>query len=896
MSLPSGTRLGPYQVVDRVGAGGMGEVYKATDTRLGRTVAVKVLPAHVAADPALRARLEREAKAISSLNHPHICTLYDIGHQDGTDFLVMEYLEGETLAQRLEQGPLRIAQALQTGIEIADALDKAHRQGIVHRDLKPGNVMLTKRGAKLLDFGLAKLHPAVGGAGLSAAATVTSPLTGAGSIVGTYQYMSPEQLEGREADERSDIFAFGALLYEMISGTRAFTGTTQASVIASILKDTPPQLSSHQPLSPPILDGIVATCLAKSPEDRWQAAGDIGRQLKLIQTSTASGVSLRSSIDTAVVSPPPSGKSRRRAVLSVAAAILLIAVGTAAALLWLRVPVAPQPVRFAVVAPGVLNQNSLAVSPDGRYIAFVAGGSLLVRPIDSVNAQPIAGTEGAQAPFWSPDSKHIGFAAQGQLKRIALAGGPPQNIAAAVGFGGGTWNAAGDILFSSGLGSAIKRVAASGGELVDVTKLASLGHMRPSFLPDGRRFLFVNVRETAPGAQDLYIGSLDGGDPALVLSGALRAAYVPPGYLVFNRGAMVMAQSFDPDRRVLTGDPVRVVDAVAMGPSGFLAGFSASASGVLAYAPGTPTGEGLSRLTWYSRDGRSMGNVGGPANYGDVAIAPDGKRIAVHLHEASPGGNLWLWDSSRSNFSQFTFDRSHNIVPIWSPDGTSIVFASDRGGSIFNLYRKAASGATPEELLLESKISKIPEAWTAHHGGLVLFASGGPAVSDWTIWRLPLSGERTATQISPGMSEFLSEFSPDGRWVAYVATQAGGLSTFQVYVRSYPGLNGPWRISTNGGNHPRWSADGRELYYLNPQGTEIMAAAITTDGTSLAAATPRAIIKTRVRQDHYPGGVPYDVTRDGRFLVNEFVAPEPSSGGVSDGSSFTVVLNFTSGL
>jgi dipeptidyl aminopeptidase/acylaminoacyl peptidase len=420
--------------------------------------------------------------------------------------------------------------------------------------------------------------------------------------------------------------------------------------------------------------------------------------------------------------------------------------------------------------------------------------------------------------------------------------------------------------------------------------------MRPSFLPDGRRFLFVSVRETAPGAQDLYIGSLDGGDPALVLSGALRAAYVPPGYLVFNRGAMVMAQSFDPDRRVLSGEPVRVVDAVAMGPSGLLAGFSASASGVLAYAPGTATGEALSRLTWYSRDGRSMGTVGGPANYGDVAIAPDGKRIAVHLHEASPGGNLWLWDSSRSNFSQFTFDRSHNIVPLWSPDGTSIVFASDRGGSIFNLYRKAASGATPEELLLESKINKIPEAWTAHHGGLVLFASGGPAVSDWTIWRLPLSGERTATQISPGMSEFLSEFSPDGRWVAYVATQAGGLSTFQVYVRSYPGLNGPWRISTNGGNHPRWSADGRELYYLNPQGTEIMAAAITTDGTSLAAATPRAIIKTRVRQDHYPGGVPYDVTRDGRFLVNEFVAPEPSSGAVSDASSFTVVLNFTSGL
>jgi len=871
----------------------MGEVYKATDTRLGRTVAVKVLPAHVAADPALRARLEREAKAISSLNHPHICTLYDIGHQDGTDFLVMEYLEGETLAQRLEQGPLRIAQALQTGIEIADALDKAHRQGIVHRDLKPGNVMLTKRGAKLLDFGLAKLHPAVGGAGLSAAATVTSPLTGAGSIVGTYQYMSPEQLEGREADERSDIFAFGALLYEMISGTRAFTGTTQASVIASILKDTPPQLSSHQPLSPPILDGIVATCLAKSPEDRWQAAGDIGRQLKLIQTSTASGASVRSSIDTAVVAPATAGKSKRGVALIAATAVVLLGLAGAVSSFLLRTPVVPPPVRFNVVVPGVLNLNSLAVSPDGRYVAFAAG-TLYIRAIDSVEAQPVAGTEGAQAPFWSPDSRNIGFAAQGQLKRIALAGGPPQNLTTipGAGFGGGSWSKTGEILFSGGAGSPIRKIAASGGEPVDVTKLtASLAHIRPSFLPDDRTFLFTNVINPGPAAQDVYLGSLDGGEPVHMVSGAARALYAA-GHLLFTRGPMLMAQSFNLERRALEGEPTRVADGL---PAIVAAPFSVSSGGVLAYVAGVRGGATSSRLTWYTRDGRSSGSVGEPGNYADVAISPDGRRIAVHRHEDAEGGQLWLWDPERSNFSQFTFDRSHNMVPIWSPDGSAIVFTSNRNGGVFNLYRKLASGAVAEELLFESKINKMPEAWTSQHGGLLLFASGDFA--GLSIWRFPLSADGKPTPLrETKTSEFLSEFSPDGRWIAYTATESSAVvQRSEVFVRSYPGLNGPWRVSTDGGLHPRWSPDGRELYYTTNDSTAIMAVDIKTDGTSVSAGTPRVLIKTRVRTDHVPGGTPYDVSRDGRILVNEFGAPDTPSGSAPGSSSFTVVLNWASG-
>ena len=892
---PTPTRLGPYEIVARIGAGGMGEVYKATDTRLGRTVAIKVLPVHVASDPALRARLEREAKTISSLNHPHICTLHDIGHQDGTDFLVMEYIEGDTLASRLAQGPLPLALSLQTGIEIADALDKAHRQGIVHRDLKPGNIMLTKSGAKLLDFGLAKLQTPAGALGLSAAPTLTSPLTGAGNIVGTFQYMAPEQLEGREADPRSDIFAFGSVLYEMVTGKRAFTGATQASVIASILKDTPPLPSALQPLSPPILDGTIATCLAKSPDDRWQTAGDLGRQLKLIHASTASGSAAHTAMTSAIAATPARPHWKRWVAELAVIAVAVVALARLTPF-FVRAPV-QQTVRFTVLTPASLNSGSLAVSPDGRYIAFVAG-SLFIRGIDAVEAQPLAGTENAEQPFWSPDSKRIGFWAQGQLRQIALAGGPPQNIAPLqTNFGGGSWNAAGDILFSAGPGSAIKRVPASGGEPVDVTKPSDLGHIRPSFLPDGRHFLFVIVRSIVPGGQDVRVGSLDGGDPVLLVNGAARAVFVPPGRLVFNRGAMVMAQSFDVDRLTLTGEPTRVADGVFMGPIGLAAGFSASPSGVLAYVSGGSSGASLSRLTWYGPDGRPMGTVGEQANYGDVAVSPDGRRIAAHLHEEPQGGNIWIWDASRGNFSQFTFDRSHNMVPIWAPDGASILFASDRGGGVFNLYRKAATGATAEELLVESKMNKIPEAWTAHHGGLVLFAIGSGA-TDWTIWRLPLSGDRMTTRLmqpNPNQRDFLSEFSPDGRWIAYGVTETG-VTSAQVYVRSYPGLNGPWRISRNGGGHPRWSADGRQLFYLNPQGTMITAVDITTDGTSVSAGTPRVVVETRARSDHVPGGAPYDVARDGRFLVNELVAPEPAPGGARDTSSFTVVLNFASGL
>jgi Tol biopolymer transport system component/predicted Ser/Thr protein kinase len=891
------TRLGPYEIVARIGAGGMGEVYKATDTRLGRTVAIKVLPAHVAADPALRARLEREAKAISSLNHPHICTLYDVGHQDGTDFLVMEYLEGDTLATRLARGPLPLAQALQTGIEIADALDKAHRKGIVHRDLKPGNIMLTGSGAKLLDFGLAKLQSPAAAPEVSGAPTVTSPLTGAGSIVGTFQYMAPEQLEGREADPRSDIFAFGAVLYEMVTGTRAFTGTTQASVIASILKDAPPQPSTLQPLSPPILDGTIVTCLAKSPDDRWQTAGDIGRQLKLIHASAASARVVSGAVTAPVAAIPARSGWKRWVVAGTAIAIVVMAL--AILTLLQRAPDPPARVAFPVFTPASLSPNSLAVSPDGRYVAFVAG-SLFIRAIDAVEAQPLPGTEGAQGPFWSPDSKHIAFAQQDQLKRISLAGGLPQTLARVgviSGFGGGSWNAAGDILFSSGAGSPIKRVPASGdGEPVDVTKLdvLVLAHVRPEFLPDGRHFLFVSVRSSGAQDQDVYAASLDPGDPVLLVNGAAKAFFVSTGHLVFNRGAILLAQHLDVDRMKLTGELTRVADGVQGGPTWFDTAFSASPSGVLAYVPGVASGTGLSQLMWYGRDGRPMGTIGEPGTYGDVAISPDGKRIAVHLHEEPHGGNLWLGDVS-GRLSQFTFDQSHNMVPIWSPDGASIVFTSNRGGGIFNLYRKVATGAAVEEPFYESKMNKMPEAATGHHGGLVLFAHGN-GLSELSIWSVPLSGERTAAPVKPlSRGEFLSEVSPDGRWIAYCELGPGG-SSLDVYVRSYPGLNGPWRISMNGGSNPRWSPDGRELYYLAPDTRVIMGAAISTDGTSLSVGTPRVVVKTRVRGDHLPGGTPYDVARDGRLLVNEFITPAPAPGSASDTAAFTVVTNFMSSL
>ena len=556
MPLSPGTTLGPYEIQSQLGAGGMGEVYKATDTRLDRTVAIKVLLAHVADDPDLKQRFEREAKTISSLNHPHICTLHDIGEQDGIDYLVMEYLEGETLAARLTKGALPLDQALRYGVEIADALDKAHRKGITHRDLKPGNIMITKAGTKLLDFGLAELRePKAAVISPSERETRRASLTGEGTILGTLQYMAPEQLEGKDADARTDIFAFGSIVYEMITGKEAFTGESQASLIAAILDSQPTPMSTLQPMSPPALDRVVRKCLGKDPEDRWQDVRDATDELKWVaEAGSQAGLAVPAA-------GPPRGQSRL--AWGVAAVVTVLAVALAVAYLN-RAPAETATSRFSVLAEAGVVRGP-ALSPNGRQLAFTVGRQLWIRPLDSLESRAIPGTEGAQAPFWSPDGRSIGFFTLTELRTVDPTGGPPQTVCAVPGIGG-TWNQD-DVIVLGQFGGELLRVPAAGGEPTPVTTLdetrQEMGHLWPQFLPDGEHFLFF--AQGAAEQEGIYVGSLESGvTPSLLLRTDRMARYAAPGYLLFGRGQSLMAQPLDVERLALTGDPVRVVDGVRL--------------------------------------------------------------------------------------------------------------------------------------------------------------------------------------------------------------------------------------------------------------------------------------------------------------------------------------------
>jgi predicted Ser/Thr protein kinase len=605
MALAAGDRLGPYEIISPLGAGGMGEVYRARDTRLDRIVAIKVLAAELANDPQFRNRFDREARTISQLDHPHICALYDVGERDGTSFLVMQYLEGETLETRLKIGALRLDHALQYSIQIAEALDKAHRAGIVHRDLKPGNIMLTKAGAKLLDFGLAKATgPAGARAGLSMLPTTPPGLTAQGTILGTFQYMAPEQLEAQEADTRTDIFAFGAVVYEMVTGTKAFEGKSHASLIGAILKDQPRALFNLQPLAPPALDRIVETCLAKSPDDRWQTARDLLRELKWLAEGAAEGT------NGAITS---TARSRERAVWVLGAvAVLAIAALVALATLYFRRTV-PEPVvtRLDVVTPPTSEAFSFALSPDGRRLAFVANGDkgsqLWLRPLDQVRAQPLAGTEGAIYPFWAPDGRAIGFFADGKLKRIDFTGGALQVLADAPYPRGGTWNADGVIVFGPSGADALLRVAATGGTTAPVTRLApgQGSHRWPQFLPDGRRFVFL-MATGQPQTQGVYLGSLDGGEPIRVMPAETAAVYAAPGYLLLVSQGVLAAYPFDAARATVANEPMPVAQVVGTDDGEFHSAFSVSAAGVLAHRAGA----GVRRqLVWVDRTGKMLGGV-----------------------------------------------------------------------------------------------------------------------------------------------------------------------------------------------------------------------------------------------------------------------------------------------
>jgi Tol biopolymer transport system component len=864
----------------------MGEVYKALDTRLNRTVAIKVLRRAVASVE-LRSRLQREAQMIASLNHPHICVLYDIGQQDGTDFLVMEYLDGETLAARLNRGPLLLDQALEYAIQVADALDKAHQQGMVHRDLKPGNIMLTKSGAKVLDFGLAKVSPRASvGATNSDVATAqpAPPITAEGTILGTVHYMSPEQLEGKEADLRSDIFALGAVLYEMIAGSKAFDGKSQASLIGAIMEREPPREPLIEKSTPPALERTIRKCLAKDPSKRWQSAGDLRDQLAWIRDHPAETLA------------QPAATSRRQLLVAWTAAAVLATVGVAQTYRIFHLPEVDQPmVRFAIDAPAEApfgtNASLVEVSFDGHQLAIVLGGKLWIRSLDTMEARPLPGTEGGILPFWSPDSRYLGFSQSGKLMKIDVTGGRPQTLCNTVGVnGGGSWSPDGKlILFSAGSSPSTGQifvVPAGGGEAKPVISAkpgGAQGYNSPSFLPDGKHFIYV----TRPGSS-VFLASLDGGTPVEILKADSKVVFVQPGYLLFVREQTLMAQQFDSDKRVLTGNVTPIAEQIGVSFGTGRAAFSASWNGVLAFRSGGTSNR--LELVWYNRNGKEMGKAGDVTDYRGIALSPDGTRTAVHIHDEKEGGFLWIIDLIRGGTSRFSFNKGHSTGPVWSPDGRQLVYDNNVSSAVgtaggWEMYQKSSDGTGEEKVLF--KDAGFNGTWDWSSDGKYLLYDELSASTQEDLWVLPLTGEtKPSAFANSAFREIMGRFSPDGRWIAYASDETG---RFEVYIQPFDRTGGKHLVSTAGGAQPLWNRNGKEIFFLDPNGN-VMSAGITVSGNALRVDVPKALFRARP-SGGFPGGgltYVYAVSADGqRFLITSLQQSE-----VGKTTPLAVVLNW----
>jgi serine/threonine protein kinase/Tol biopolymer transport system component len=808
MTLAAGTRLGPYEILSPLGAGGMGEVYRAKDTRLERTVAIKVLPQHLSASPEVRQRFEREAKTISQLSHAHICALYDVGREGETEYLVMEYLEGETLSDRLAKGALPLEQTLRFGVEIADSLDKAHRQGIVHRDLKPGNVMITKSGVKLLDFGLAKaMAPVTRQTGLTSLPTVMGAgqnLTQEGTILGTFQYMAPEQLEGREADARTDLFAFGALLYEMATGKKAFSGATQASLISAILRDEPQPISQAQPMSPAALDRVVKGCMAKDPEDRLQSAHDVAAQLKWIAESGSQ----------AGVPAPATAPRKTRRWFAWAAAVplagLLVGVG-----FWLRRPAPGLVIRTSLGLPtGVQlpgENQGLALSHDGKHLAFAGTGRdgkrrLFVRAMDSLNAQPLEGTDGAMQPFWSPDDQFIAFFADQKLKRVPLTGGTVQIVCDAADPRGGAWGRSDVIVFAPNPFGGLQQVPAAGGTPETLTSPAKvITHRLPAFLPSGRVLFFqgMGLRSKENG---IYCVDVATKKVERVVPEESGGVFASPGFLLFVRNGNLMAQQLD-ERTLRTAGSARILaEGVWYNPTRWTGNFGVSDTGLLVVQRGGTTAK--SRLTWFDLDGNALGTLGEPASFEEVAISPDGQRVAATV--LGPKGNvqLWLYDLVRGGASRFVPGNADSLQssPVWSPDSRQIAFADFDG----NICVKATDGLSETRVLLKvTSANSRPAAWSPD--GTTLIIERQEAETGWDIWKLPLDGAGKPTPlVATPASEQLAGFSRDGKWLSYGSTESG---QFELYVVPYPGPGEKRPISSGGASLGFWLGAGTEFVF-----------------------------------------------------------------------------------
>jgi eukaryotic-like serine/threonine-protein kinase len=864
MAILPGKRLGPYEILSAIGAGGMGEVYRARDTRLDRIVAIKVLPTHLADRSELRERFEREARTVASLNHPHICVLYDIGHQDGTDFLVMEYLEGETLAQRLSKGPLPLEQVLQYAIEIADALDKAHRKGITHRDLKPGNIMLTKSGVKLLDFGLAKLKQDVAPANvqLSQLPTAQNAITAEGTILGTLQYMAPEQVEAGEVDARTDIFAFGTVVYEMATGKKAFEGKTSASVMAKILEVDPPSMASLQPMTPPALDRVVKRCLAKEPDDRWQTARDLemelkwiaegGSQVTLAPTATAKGI-----------------RARWRGALLWGVTSLLLAAITGLAI-WNLKPMSPRPVTRTVVAlppgqqlAGLDVGPAVALSPDGTRLAYVATRAgtqqLYLRAMDGLESKPVSGTEGAANPFFSPDGQWLGFLAGGKLKKVSVSGGAALTLGDASALRGASWGSQGIIAFAPSTASVILQVSDGGGASQPLTRLAKgeVSHRWPEFLPGGKAVLFAAAASIGNWTNaQVAVQSVGTGERRNLIQAGMHPHYAPSGHLLYLQGRSLMAVPFDPQRLAVTGTAVPVVEGVLQSAPNGPAQYSFSATGSLVYVSGGVQAA-QRRLVWVNRNGAEQPLASPARAYRFPRLSPDGRRVAVEV--AEQGTQVWLYDLSQETLTPFTFEGDSNFFPAWTPDGKRITFNSNKEGPL-NIFWQLADGSGGLERLTANEHNQFPLSWSPD-GQLLAFYEVNPTTQR-DIWVLRLGDRKAQPFLRTPFDQGAPRFSPDGHWMAYGSNESG---RWEVYVQPYPGPGGKWQISTEGGTEPVWNRNGRELFYRSGE-NKMTAVGITTQ-PSFSVGKPQLLFEG----PYVLGGgafPDYDVSPDGqRFLM-----------------------------